>query len=225
MLRAGIVLFLACAAAACGSQSEPTQPRAPAPAPAASAPAAPAPQAGRLVENDWVITPAGLRGVRVGMTQDEALALLGSRWEAAGDLQDAQSCRILRFMTDAEGEYGALSYMVEGGRVTRYTVRAAETPSEDIQLESGERISTPAGIRIGSTEAEVRRAYPNAQVEGHRYAAAPARYFTVWTSGSVNADYVQDPAARGLRFVTDESGRVVEIHGGGPSIQYVEGCS
>ena len=78
------------------------------------------------------------------------------------------------------------------------------------------RLGTAEGVRVGQTEAQVRAAYGRRVVsEPHHYVEAPARYLTVWT--------VRD--RRGLVFETDASRRVTAIHGGGPAIRYIEGCS
>jgi hypothetical protein len=65
----------------------------------------------------------------------------------------------------------------------------------------------------------------SAKVTPHKYEAAPAEYITVWDGGVRSEPYVQDEAARGLVYEIDGSGNVAAIRAGGPSIQYVEGCS
>jgi hypothetical protein len=93
-------------------------------------------------------------------------------------------------------------FMFEDERLTR------------ISIGKGSRTRTLRGIGIGSSEAEVHRAYgPGLRVEPHRYTEWPARYLTVWARSP----------AHGLRFETDPSRRVRSIHAG-PSIEYVEGC-
>jgi hypothetical protein len=54
----------------------------------------------------------------------------------------------------------------------------------------------------------------------HKYSEAPAEYITVWSM----ADH-RSAAARGLTYEIGTDGRVESIAGGGPSIQYVEGCA
>ena len=54
----------------------------------------------------------------------------------------------------------------------------------------------------------------------HKYAEAPSEYITVWST----TDH-QSAAARGIKYEIGPDGRVQSIAGGGPSIQYVEGCA
>ena len=162
----------------------------------------------------WVISPDGVRGVRIGMTEAEALAVLNrdidadafSRWIAFGDnLGDPQACRGLGVQSDGEGEYGALTFMVEGGRVTRYSI-LAQDPAAGAYV-------TDRGVTATAAEADIRRAYPDATATAADYAGRPMRVFTTWTT----------PGERGLAFVVEE-GRLREMHAGGPSIQRIEGC-
>jgi hypothetical protein len=63
-------------------------------------------------------------------------------------------------------------------------------------------------------------------VQPHKYSAPPAEDITVWTTGRrahANA-YVQDAAARGVRYEIGNDGTARIIHVGGPAIQLVEGC-
>jgi len=48
--------------------------------------------------------------------------------------------------------------------------------------------------------------------------ATPAKYVTVWRQVPAQAE------PRGIRYEIDAEDRVVHLHGGGPSIEYVEGC-
>lgn len=162
----------------------------------------------------WVISPDGVRGVRIGMTEAEALAALNrdidadafARWITFGDnLDDPQSCRGLGMRSDGEGEYGALTFMVEGGRVTRYSI-LAQDPAAGAYV-------TDRGVTATAAEANIRRAYPDATATAADYAGRPMRVFTTWTT----------PGERGLAFVVEE-GRLWEIHAGGPSIQRIQGC-
>ena len=95
--------------------------------------------------------------------------------------------------------------MIEDGRVSRITVASG-----------GKAVRTGEGLRLGATEAAVRAAYRDKlEVEPHKYVNAPAKYLTAWAV----------PGERGVRYETDSEGLVSEIHAGGPSIRYVEGCS
>ncbi len=61
----------------------------------------------------------------------------------------------------------------------------------------------------------------------HEYEDTPAEYLTIWTRGAPrNPDEgTQDASARGIVYEVDGTGAVRRISAGGPSIQYVEGCS
>lgn len=79
--------------------------------------------------------------------------------------------------------------------------------------------STISGVKVGSTEAEVMKAY------GAKIVPSPHQYVT----GGKYLDYVPTDAADvayRLRFETDGAGKVTEIHAGlaGPAT-YIEGCA
>ena len=88
---------------------------------------------------------------------------------------------------------------------------------ERVTYAEGARFHLPSGIGPGSTEAAVRRAYPELTAEPHKYEAAPAKYLT--TPRLVDGK-------PGLRFEIGETGRVEQIHIGLPSsLLLVEGCA
>lgn len=161
----------------------------------------------------WVLTSEGLGPLRVGMTLDEIAAAAGPDSDPDGvGGPGPESCDQFRPARAPEG----VIVMVEEGRLTR------------ISLDEGSRLATDRGIRIGDAAERVRAAYGAALSEtSHEYIERPAAYLTHW-AGNVRpgeGGYVEDPAARGIRYETDERQRVTVIHGGGTSIQYVEGCS
>jgi hypothetical protein len=211
-----LVPALALLIAACGSEADRAAPAAPetaAPAPAAVPPAAneggmatePAPSPAGPV-----LTAEGYGPLRIGMTIAEVNAALGpdSDPDAVGG-PEPESCDQFRPARAPEG----LLVMVEDGRLTRITIYG-EAP-----------VATDRGLRVGATAAQVRAAYGAAlRAEPHEYQEPPAEYLTVWTRGAPAADGTIDAAARGLRYEVASDGRVAAIHGGGPSIQYVEGC-
>lgn len=171
-----------------------------------TAPAAPA-------ADTWVLTSEGLGPLRIGMTLAEITAAAGpdSDPEGVGG-PEPESCDQFRPERAPEG----VIVMVEEGRLTR------------ISLDEGATVATDRGIRVGDPARRVRDAYGSALSESpHEYVEAPAAYLTHW-AGNVRpgeGGYVEDPAARGIRYETGERQRVTVIHGGGTSIQYVEGCS
>jgi len=163
-------------------------------APPAAPPAAPQPT--------QMLTPEGWGPVRIGMTRAEVRAVLGPGPE-------------LPECTEYEPSRApvGLLVMIEEGRLTR------------VSLVTGAQIRTDRGLALGDTAAAVTAAYgAAAEASPHKYAPAPAGYITTWSKGATASEYVEDPAARGMRYEIDSAGRVVAIRAGGPSIQYVEGC-
>lgn len=163
------------------------------------------------------ITPEGFGPVRIGMTEAEALRALGAGWSADQGAGDAAACHYIgRGQDGAEFE----AYMVEAGRVTNATVQ------NDAPTAGRVSIVTDRGVGLGSTEAQVRAAYPGIEVEPHRYNERPASYFTFWVRGAPSTPGGQPAAdARGIQFVTNAERVVTSIQAGGPSILYVEGCA
>lgn len=155
--------------------------------------AAPAP-------GSWPLTHSGWGPVKIGMTRAQVAKALGAplRGEAIEtlDLCVEQSAR--------SPAYRGMIFMFEDRRLTR------------ISASSNSRVHTPSGVRVGSTAAEVRRAYGRKLQSGpHKYVGPPAEYLTYWTVAT----------KRGVRFETDERRRVARIHAGAASIEYVEGCA
>ena len=159
--------------------------------------AEPAPgQASRPSRQGWRLTPNGFGPVRIGMTHDQAEHALGAPLEGE---EVSEGC----------AEMGAagledMNFMFQEGRLTRISVW---DPSG---------VTTPRGIGVGATEAEVRQAYGSGlDIAPHFYRGLPAKYLTFWLR----------PGRSGVRFETNEAGRVVAIHAGTDSIEYVEGCA
>ena len=162
------------------------------------------------------LRPDGLGPVRIDMTVAEAQRALGRGWELLAPLEegDPNGCRML---TPGGGE-GSVQFMVENMRI----VRAEIVPNDGMVPPTA---GSERGIHIGSTEADVRRAYGRSLVaEPHNYLGLPARYLTVWTVRPRRGEDF-DHGARGVRFVTDEHRRVTEMFGGDTAIRYIEGCA
>jgi hypothetical protein len=141
-----------------------------------------------------VLTLQGLDALRIG----EAVPA-GSGWAELG-AQISDLCRIVS-SPDFPGVYA----IVEGDRVRRITV--------------GERsdVKLAEGIGIGSTEAEVRAAFPRFRDDPHVYVDPPAKYLTAPNAAGGG------PA---LRFEIGADGKVSLIHAGTmPVLGYVEGCA
>ena len=198
MIRTACLASLAVLALAACNQPAPSA--APAPAAPAESPAADA----------NVLTAEGLGPVRIGMTAAEVAAAWGadSQPEAVGG-PDPATCDEFHPARAAAG----VNVMIQDGRLTR------------ISLINDSLIKTDRGFGLGDRALAIKQAYGGAIVaEPHKYAAAPAEDLISWTSGGSTA-YVEDPAARGVRYEIDEKGLVGQIHAGDPSIQLVEGCS
>ncbi len=179
----------------------------PEPADAPAGPAAPASptEPGAPVSAAEKLTAQGFGPLRIGMTRAEVEAALGpdSDPEAVGG-PDPASCDMFRPARAPDG----LLVMVENGMLT------------SIWLSRNTAVETDRALNVGDTAAEVKRVYgPAADVIPHKYAGAPAEYITVWATTDR-----ESAAARGLTYEIGPDGRVESIAGGGPSIQYVEGC-
>jgi hypothetical protein len=200
MTRMSLVFVATAAlmAAACNPAEDSAPVGEPAPPPVADQPA------GRA------LTSEGWGPLRIGMTTAEITAALGpdANPEAVGG-PDPEACDEFRPERAPQG----MLLMTEQGVLTR------------ISLIRGSEIMTSQGYGVGAAAQGIATAYGStALVTPHKYEPSPAHYITVWSTGG-GADYVDDPNARGLVFEVGQDGLVKAIRAGGPSIQYVEGCS
>lgn len=148
----------------------------------------------------WHLTPEGYGPARIGMTRPEVERALSVRLTGE-PLDDASVCIEMNTRGRALPN---MYFMFENRRLSR------------IAIDRASRVTTPRGIGVGATAAQVRRAYPTGlQAEEHAYTGAPAEYLTFWT--------VRD--RRGVRFTTDERRRVDTIIAGNQAIRYIEGCA
>jgi hypothetical protein len=151
--------------------------------------------------------------LRIGMTRAEVEAALGpdSNPAVVGG-PDPATCDQWRPERAPDG----LLVMIQNGVLTRISV------SEPAILK------TDRGFGVGDAAAEIKTAYgANAVSQPHKYVPAPAEDIFVWASGGPAASetYVEDAAARGVRYEINAEGRVGIVHAGGPAIQLVEGCA
>lgn len=151
------------------------------------------------------LTADGWGPLRIGMSLDEVTAAAGAdaNPNAVGG-PDPGQCDEFRPANAPDG----VLVMVENGVLTR------------ISVSRNANIRTPEGIGIGDPESKVLAAYGSrARVDLHKYVGPPGKYITVWSESQAGAD------ARGIRYEIGSDGKVAHLRGGGPSIEYVEGCS
>jgi len=107
-----------------------------------------------------------------------------------------------------------LLVMVDDGILTSISLYAPST------------VKTKAGFAVGSPSETVKAAYGSrASWNAHAYEDPPAGYLTVWDDQNRQGRGVVDPAARGIVYEGDMSGKIQAIHAGGPNIQLIEGCA
>jgi hypothetical protein len=193
------------ALAACGA--EPPAEPAPAPVPPPADPAAPTTPAPAPAGD--VITAEGFGPLRIGMTRAEVVAALGEDSQPGGTGgPEPEQCDEFHPVNAPDG----LLVMLEKGVLTR------------VSITRNTAIKSDRGFGVGDTAEAVKAAYgPRAVASPHKYQDPPAEYITAWSTGG-GTGYVQDPAARGVVYEVSQNGRVSAVRGGGPSIQYVEGC-
>ena len=146
------------------------------------------------------LSSEGLGPVRVGMSVREASEALHTRFGDAIEGGD-NSCMEYGLPDAAPG--GGIAIMAIDGKIARVTIVSADLG-----------VRTPEGIGIGSTEQQVRAAYPGSADSPAPYDDPPAHDLTFW----------RHPNAEGIRFEIDAHGRVVRMHGGSSAITYIEGC-
>ncbi|MEO7635778.1 MAG: hypothetical protein ABIS38_09065 [Sphingomicrobium sp.] len=147
---------------------------------------------------DWVLTVDGLGPVKIGMTRAQVARELHAQLRGEA-IESVDQCV-------EQGTRGlpGVTFMFEDKKLGR------------ISIHKPSRITTPRGIGVGATAAQIKRAYgPRLKAEWHHYVGAPAQYLTYWTK----------PQTRGVRFETGTDRRAEIIHAGGPSINYIEGCA
>jgi hypothetical protein len=169
-------------------------------APPSSAPA----PSGRLTPAS-AVTPTGMGPVEFGMTVQQAERAGGVRLVGLGDTSGDCSYVVPTGWKVRVGDMvvDPVAFMVSSGRIARVDVQSGSTP-------------TSAGVRIGSTEPEVRQAYPGRVSVGQNLYGT--RLLTV-----VPADHER----AGYRIVFASDGKtVMYFHAGRlPEVDYPEGCS
>ena len=152
-----------------------------------------------------ILESGGIGKVRIGMSISRAERALGARLRSFIPAYGKGCWLAVR----ADGIDAGLSYMVKRARITRIDV---DTPRSG----TAPMISTAKGIGVGSTQAEVERAYGSAVI------VAPAPY------GHSDGDRwltVESTPTRGI-VLSISDGKVVSLWSGRrSSIAYSEACS
>ena len=158
-----------------------------------------------------VLTADGIGPLNIGMTKDEVVAALGpTRTPNAVGGAEPEACEEFRPERAPEG----VLVMITDGKLSR------------ISLVDMSTVKTDKGLGLGDTADAVKTGYGDqAKATPHKYQDKPAEYITWWKDGPRTEPYVEDQAARGIVYEIDGTGKVGAIHAGGPTIQYVEGCS
>jgi hypothetical protein len=159
---------------------------------------------GARADSSATIGPDGWGPLRIGMTRAEVVAAAGedANPSAVGG-PNPDECDEFRPARTPRG----LLVMLEAGVLTR------------ISLSEGAGIRTASGVQVGDPAAAVMAAHGAAAVATpHKYQEAPAGYIAVWRTAP------PAPDARGIVYEIGGDARVMHIHAGGPSIEYVEGC-
>lgn len=171
---------------------------------------APTEPAGEPITAASQISLYGLGAVRGGMTVTEAEAATGQTFRIEGFEDFGGACYFAR-VDGFEDLYFLITTDVPPADPREGIIGRASVTAPEWQ--------TISGIHVGSTEAEVRAAY------GANIVESPHEY----VPGGKYLDFIPSDAADAafkLRFETDATGVVTEMHAGleGPA-SYIEGCA
>jgi hypothetical protein len=144
------------------------------------------------------VSTQGLGPVRIGMTKSAAERAARMPMRYSGPARDG-----CRYMRPADARIRA-SFMLHRGRVVRVDV-------------ARRGIATPSGVRVGDSEASVRRRFAgHLRIQRHQY-----------TDGYYLEFVPEDHAERNRRVIFETTrGTVGYIRAGRlPEVRYIEGCS
>ncbi len=202
-----IAIALALAASACSSPAPAVPADTAAPvtqAPAPAAPAAPAPPAAPTPGPVYDETLVNFGGYRTATFNSDAAAVRSAydgTLAATPPPESPEACHYLLPQPMGPGGY-LRGFMFEGGRFVRVDI---DDPA----------VVAPGGITIGMTEADVRAAFADVEVQPHKY--SDGKYLVVAPPDGGEARLV---------FETGADGRIEEWRIGlPPQVHYVEGCS
>lgn len=153
-----------------------------------------------------VLTTEGLGPLRIGMMAPQLATIWGG---PRAPTDPNEMCAIVEF---GDGPPGVQA-MLYAGEVRHIILSRFST------------LKTDRGVGPGDTGAAVKAAYgASARVDPAKYDPAPAEEITAWASGDTSDGYVEDLAARGIRYNVSGDGTVSTVMAGGPTIQLAEGC-
>lgn len=146
----------------------------------------------RVEREKWTLTGQGVGALRFGMSLADAIVA------TKGDFFTPKANLDCSFFRSSRSPIG-VKVMVADKKLVRIDVDSGATP-------------TTEGIHIGSTEAQIKAAYPDAVVTPHKY--TNGHVFTVDVPGGGKAVFETDGA------------KVKRYHIGlMPQVEWVEGCS
>ncbi len=156
------------------------------------------PLQGNGTRSDWVLRFDGIGAVKIGMTVGQLNAALGETFSTP-KAQDEQTC----FYVEPK-QHPDTTIMILEGRVARVDIIAPNTAPSST--------ATAEGIRIGDSEARVKKVYGRVvAVSPHQY--TPDGHYLTIKSGKY-----------GLRFETEQN-KVTSFYAGTlDAIAFVEGC-
>jgi hypothetical protein len=148
----------------------------------------------RTTPADWDVRLDGVNSVKIGMTLAQVKAAIGGKFKE--EESGSEGC----FFLDSVNQ-PSFGFMIEDGKLSRINVKKKGPATE-------------RGIRVGDTEAMVRKAYGSwLKTEPHAYTGGEGGHYLTFRDGKL-----------GIRFETD--GKVVTgfYSGTSDAIQYIEGC-
>lgn len=147
----------------------------------------------------------GIGPVNVGMTLDEASRVAGTPITIGPGYSGSPNC----FMATAEGAPPGLFFMVVSGRIVRVDVGSRSIGSS--------AFSTVSGIRVGSTEGEVKQAYGD-RIGTSPHPYVPTGHYLTYTPSS--------SSDKGYKMIFETNGSAVTSFRSGQSsaVDAIEGC-